>query len=33
VQARHFVIDDGYADRVVAAGNVTVKHGVRLLLV
>jgi hypothetical protein len=25
-QARHFVIDDRYADRVVAAGNVTVKH-------
>src|SRR5439155_22122642 len=28
VQPRHFVVDDGDADRVVAAGNVTVKHGV-----
>jgi hypothetical protein len=28
VQSRHFVVDDGYADCVVAAGNVTVKHGI-----
>ena len=31
VQARHLVINDGDADRVVAAGNVTVKHGRSLL--
>src|SRR6202040_3322248 len=29
VQARHLVINDSYADCVVAAGNVTVKHGDR----
>ena len=33
VQARHFVVDDGDADRVVAAGNVPVKHGVLPFLV
>jgi hypothetical protein len=26
MQARHFVIDDGNADRVVAAADITVKH-------
>jgi hypothetical protein len=26
VQARHLVVDDGHADRVLAAGNVAVNH-------
>ncbi len=32
VKARHLVVHDGDADRVVAAGNVTVEHGNGLLL-
>jgi hypothetical protein len=26
VEARHLVVDDGYANRVVTAGDITVKH-------
>jgi phosphomannomutase len=32
MEARHLVVHDGDADRVVAAGNVTMEHGNGLLL-
>jgi hypothetical protein len=31
MEARHLVIDDGYANRVVTAADITVKHMVLLI--